>query len=109
MFLEDLQLMFDPVETALLQNYPNPFNPETWMPYRLAVDAAVSLAIYDTNGRLIREWHLGYQPAGHYVSPSKAVYWDGLNNAGEPVGSGLYFYLLRAGDVSAMRKMAILK
>ena len=108
-FLEQLLAALIPKETALLPNYPNPFNPETWIPYHLAHDADVKLTIYDTKGVLVRQLDLGHQPAGYYIARAKAAYWDGRNNLGEIVGSGIYFYQLSAGDFSAMRKMVILK
>ena len=98
-----------PAETALLRNYPNPFNPETWIPYQLAHSADVTLTIYDTQGALVRELDLGYQQAGYYTNRTRAAYWDGRNNLGEAVGSGVYFYHLQAGDYSAIQKMVILK
>ena len=98
-----------PAETRLLANYPNPFNPETWIPYRLAEDAFVTLTIYDLRGRVVRTLEVGHQVAAVYESRSKAVYWDGRNNVGEQVASGVYFYHLSAGDYSATRKMIILK
>ena len=98
-----------PVETALLPNYPNPFNPETWIPYRLAEDAFVTLSIYDGNGQIVRALDVGHQVAAIYERRSKAIYWDGRNEVGEPVASGVYFYHLSAGDYSATRKMLILK
>jgi parallel beta-helix repeat protein len=96
-------------KTTLLQNYPNPFNPETWIPYKLASDAAVRIAIYDINGALVRQLSLGYQKAGYYVDRLNAAYWDGRNASGEKVASGLYFYQLMAGDFRATRRMVILK
>ena len=98
-----------PDETRLYPNYPNPFNPETWIPYQLSEPAAVTLHIYATDGRLIRTLALGHQPAGMYQSKSRAVYWDGRNNLGEPVASGVYFYTLTVDDFTATRKMLILK
>ena len=98
-----------PQETALLANYPNPFNPETWIPYQLAAPAEVSLTIYDMNGGVVRRLEVGHQPAGMYQSRSRAVYWDGRNDRGESVASGLYFYTLRAGEFTATRKMLIRK
>ena len=98
-----------PAKTELLANYPNPFNPETWIPYRLAEDAFVSLTIYDGNGRLVRTLNVGHRIAAVYERRSKAIYWDGKNGLGEPVASGVYFYTLTAGDHSATRKMMILK
>ena len=98
-----------PTETALLFNYPNPFNPETWIPYRLAEDAFVSLTIYDQIGQVVRTLDVGHRIAAVYEDRSKAIYWDGRNGLGEQVVSGVYFYHLSAGDYSATRKMVILK
>ena len=108
--LENLIAYEIPAETELLRNYPNPFNPETWIPYRLAEDANVSLTIYDVNGELVRTIDMGHQSAAVYESRAKAIYWDGRNRFGEQVASGIYFYSLSAGDdFSATRKMVILK
>jgi flagellar hook assembly protein FlgD len=98
-----------PTKTRLLENYPNPFNPETWIPYQLAVDADVTITIYDVRGNAIRTLDLGHQPAGTYSGRSSAAYWDGRNDSGEAVASGLYFYTLSAGDFSATRKMLLRK
>jgi hypothetical protein len=107
--LEKLLAVSTPKETMLLPNYPNPFNPETWIPYQLAEPSAVTLRIYDVRGAVVRHLHLGHQPAGIYESRSRAVYWDGKNNLGEPVASGLYFYTLTAGEFTATRKLLIRK
>ena len=107
--LENLIAYEIPAETELLRNYPNPFNPETWIPYHLAEDADVSLTIYDTTGRLVRTIDVGHQAAAKYDTRTKAIYWDGRNQFGEQVASGLYFYSLIAGDFSATRRMVILK
>ena len=109
MVLEQLLAALTPTETELLVNYPNPFNPETWIPYRLAEDAFVTLTIYDQSGQVVRTIDVGHQTAAVYESRSKAVYWDGQNGVGEQVASGVYFYTLSAGDYSATRKMVILK
>ena len=98
-----------PAETALLPNYPNPFNPETWMPYQLAASAAVTVTIYAADGQVVHALLLGFQPAGTYHSKERAAYWDGRNGLGEPVASGLYFYTLTAGDMTATRRMLIRK
>ena len=98
-----------PTETVLLSNYPNPFNPETWIPYQLAEPAAVTLTIYTVNGGVVRWLSLGYQPAGIHQSRSRAAYWDGRNETGEVVASGIYFYTLSAGDFNSTRKMFIRK
>ena len=96
-----------PDETRLHPNYPNPSNPETWIPYQLASPENVTLTIYTVNGQLIRTLALGYQPAGIYQNRSRAVYWDGKNELGEKVASGVYFYTFTAGDFTATRKMLI--
>ena len=116
--LENLLKALTPKETALLPNYPNPFNPETWIPYQLAKPADVSISIYAADGKRIRVLVLGHQPVGIYESRSRAAYWDGKNELGEPVASGVYFYTLStestrdsvtAGDFTATRKMVIMK
>ena len=109
LFLEQLLAALTPKETALLPNYPNPFNPETWIPYQLSEDSQVSVSIYDTTGQLIRTLSLGFQSAGFYNSRGRAAYWNGRNELGESVASGLYFYTLTAGDFTATRKLLIRK
>ena len=103
------QVKVIPVETLLLTNYPNPFNPETWIPYQLAKPAKVTVTIHSADGRLVRTLALGHQPAGVYQRKGRAAYWDGKNERGEPVASGLYFYTLTADDFTATRKMLIVK
>ena len=98
-----------PKKTALLLNYPNPFNPETWIPYQLAEATDVTLTIHSLNGTLVRTLSLGHKTAGLYRSKSRAAYWDGKNEFGERVASGLYFYTLTAGKFSATGKMLIRK
>lgn len=98
-----------PQKTALLVNYPNPFNPETWIPYQLAEATDVPVTIHSMNGSLIRSLALGHHIAGVYRSQNRAAYWDGRNEFGEQVASGLYFYTLTAGNFSATGKMLIRK
>ena len=95
--------------TALLQNFPNPFNPETWIPYTLADDTEVNVRIYDVAGKLVRHLDVGYQRAGWYLGREKAAYWDGRDQLGESVSSGVYFYTLKADGFSDTRRMVILK
>ena len=109
LMLEQLLVMLTPKETALLPNYPNPFNPETWIPYQLSASAEVNISIYAADGKLVRTLDLGTQPVGVYESRSRAAYWDGRNELGESVASGLYFYTLTAGDFTATRRMLIRK
>jgi hypothetical protein len=111
------QLPFDsaiakekPEVTTVYQNYPNPFNPETWVPYQLSEDADVIIRIYDVKGHLVRALDLGHKSAGFYVAKEKAAYWNGRNDTGERISSGLYFYQLQAGKFrSSVTRMVILK
>ena len=98
-----------PKQTVLLQNYPNPFNPETWIPYHLSEAALVRLSIYDTTGQRIRTLSLGFQAAGFYQSWSRAAYWDGRNDLGEQVSSGVYFYQLSTPSEHQIKRMVIVK
>ena len=98
-----------PEATGLLPNYPNPFNPETWIPYQLAVPSNVTLHIYSVKGALVRTLAVGHQPAGTYHSRSRAAYWNGRNEQGEKVASGIYFYTLSSGEFSTTRKLLIRK
>ena len=93
----------------LLQNFPNPFNPETWIPFRLADETDVTIQIYTPNGKLVRSINPGKLAAGDYSSQKQAVHWDGHNDKGEKVSSGVYLYTIKAGDYSATRKMLIRK
>ncbi len=98
-----------PPRTRLLQNYPNPFNPETWIPYQLSEDGAVSIAIYDTTGKSVRVLPLGFQSAGFYNNRERAAYWDGRNAFGERVASGAYFYRLTTPSFHQTRRLVIIK
>lgn len=81
----------------------------------MAEDAFITLTIYNTTGQVVRTIEVGHQPAAVYESKDKAIYWNGRNNFGERVASGVYFYTLTAGEGTgatsyiATRKMLILK
>ena len=98
-----------PELSALLQNYPNPFNPETWIPYQLHEANEVVIRIHNVSGELVRELRLGYKSAGIYTSQDRSAYWDGRNEAGERVSSGVYFYNIQAGKYSSTMKMIVTK
>jgi hypothetical protein len=91
-------------EFALGQNIPNPFNPVTTINYYLPEEGAVVLAVYDVHGKRIRTLASGLESAGE-----KSVTWDGTNDAGLQVGSGIYFYRLHAGSETSVRKMLLMK
>ena len=96
-----------PDDTRLLLAYPNPTNPDVWIPYRLGSENQVTIRVYDVSGRMVRKLDLGRKPAGFYADKSKAAYWDGRNEAGEQVSSGIYFYNIQAGEYTATRKMIV--
>lgn len=94
---------------VLFQNYPNPFNPETWIPFQLAEPAEVTILIYDIRGKLVRKLYLGYRPEGLSFGKDRAAYWDGRDEAGEIVSSGVYFYTIKAGNFTDTRKMIVIR
>ena len=96
-------------KTALLPTYPNPFNPETWIPFDLAQESAVTIAVYDSAGQTVRRLELGDLPAGSYRAKGKAAYWDGRDALGAPVASGVYFVRIEAGGYTETRRMVLLK
>jgi hypothetical protein len=93
-----------PVASYLSQNYPNPFNPATTIRFGLTARATVSLRIYDAAGRLVRVLVGEPRDAGRYSED-----WDGRDNAGRSVASGVYFYRLQAGAFEQTRKMVLLR
>jgi hypothetical protein len=94
-----------PNQFALLQNYPNPFNPETYINFALPVASSVSLKIYNVAGQMVKTLVEGEQ----MVAGMHAVRWDGTNQTGEQVASGIYFYKMNAGDFQATKKMVVTK
>ena len=108
-WVESILAAMRPEKTELLANYPNPFNPETWIPFHLANSSDVTITIYDMRGTTVRSLELGHQQEGYYTSRNRAAYWDGRNDLGENVASGIYFYQLQADNLSLLRKMIVLK
>ena len=98
-----------PLATRLHANYPNPFNPETWIPYQLATDSDITIRIYDTSGRVVRMLFTGHQAAGYYLSRGEAAYWDGKNELGERVASGVYICELVTPMFKQTRRLVVLK
>jgi hypothetical protein len=94
-----------PQEFALLQNFPNPFNPNTRIAYDLPENTVVTLKIYNLLGKEVRTLvNKESQPAGR-----QTVLWDGRNNSGQLVSSGMFIYRIEAGSISQTRKMVMLK
>jgi M6 family metalloprotease-like protein len=95
-----------PLSYGLYANYPNPFNPSTQISFALKEGANVDLAVYDIKGRMIRTIL-----SGETVSAEKVIRttWDGKDETGKEVGSGVYFYRLKAGTKDYIRKMLLIK
>ena len=93
-----------PDDFRLEQNFPNPFNLSTTIDYYLPRASEVTLDIYDILGRKIKTLDEGSKKSGR-----QTAHWDGKNNDGNPVASGIYFYRLKAGDLSFTKKMQLLK
>ncbi|UCD37676.1 MAG: T9SS type A sorting domain-containing protein [Fidelibacterota bacterium] len=93
-----------PFEYALSPNYPNPFNTETTINYSIREDGRVSLKVYNLRGEEIRSLVQGYQPAALY-----SMIWDGKDNRGRDIPSGIYILRIRAGAFTKSIKMLLLK
>ena len=93
-----------PVQYSLSQNYPNPFNPTTKIQFGLPVAENVQIKIYDVLGREVRSLVHEQYDAGLY-----SVQWDGKNNNGVQVATGMYIYHLRAGQFVQSKKMLLMK
>ena len=112
-----LASLISPMETILYPNYPNPFNPETWLPFQLAQDAGVRIVIYNVEGSRVRQLDIGRCPAGLYLTKDRAAYWDGKNDQGEGLSSGIYYYQLletptsraNSSEITPVQTMILLK
>ncbi len=93
-----------PQKFWLMPNYPNPFNPRTTIDFRLPVNGTVELAIYGLDGRHVRTLVKRWLPAGRHT-----VQWDGRDDRGLPVSSGIYFYRLKSGKYSQTRRMVLIR
>ena len=102
--IEENHRSHSPGKFELQQNYPNPFNHSTVINYTLHQPTRLILKIYDSTGREIRTLVNEYQQKGE-----KSIIWDGLDNSGNPVSSGIYIYRIQAGNFKQSRKMTFLK
>ena len=98
-----------PSQTALGNAFPNAANPETWIPFQLSESGEVKIQIYNASGQLVKSLHLGYKDAGYYLNKEKAAFWDGKNDRGERVASGIYFYTMQTRNFTATGKVVVLK
>ncbi len=79
----------------------------TWIPYLLVEPAKVAIHIYSVSGQLVRTLKIGRRDSGEYVDKAKAAYWDGQNDSGEQMASGIYFYRIQANSFTETRKMEL--
>jgi len=93
-----------PTTFELDQNFPNPFNPETSIPYQLPEESRVRIMIYNTMGQIIRALIDETKEAGRHT-----VTWDGRNEQGLRVSSGVYFVRMKAGDYTKIQKMTLIQ
>ncbi len=93
-----------PNEISITQNYPNPFNPTTTIEYQIQKDDFVTIKIFDSIGRLVKYLVNEEKQSGEY-----SVIFDGKNDAGQKISSGVYFYQLQVGDFISNKKMILLK
>ncbi len=93
-----------PSSMALMPNYPNPFNPRTTIRYQIRVDANVRLAIYTLDGKLVKELANGARTSGFHTEE-----WDGRNDAGREMPSGVYLTQLFAGSYQGVQKMHLVR
>ncbi|NIT59452.1 MAG: T9SS type A sorting domain-containing protein, partial [Aliifodinibius sp.] len=93
-----------PKSFSLYPNYPNPFNPNTTIRYDLVKKSKVVFIIYNTLGQKVKTLINETQTAG-----SKSVIWDGTDNTGQSVSSGLFLYTLRVDDIQQSRKMLLIR
>jgi len=89
---------------ALLQNYPNPFNPSTTIEYQLPKTGNVEIKIFSVNGQLVKTLESTHQSSGTHT-----VVWDGKNNSGKSVASGLYVYQVAFENSVLAKKMLFIK
>ena len=93
-----------PTVSELQQNFPNPFNPSTTIPFTVAEHGPIELDVFDLLGRPVRSLVSGPVPAGDH-----AVIWDGSDESGSRVGSGVYLYRLRGHGVDHTRKLMLVE
>jgi hypothetical protein len=101
---EDEMQVLLPADFGISQNYPNPFNPQTVIEYALPRDSRVSIVVYNVLGQSVKVLKNEWEQAGY-----RSITWDGTNQKGEEVGSGIYFYKIQANDFVKTKKMVLLK
>lgn len=93
-----------PPRLTVLPNYPNPFNPETWIPFRLTTAEEVTVSLFDAAGHRVRRFALGVLPSGEHT-----LHWDGTNEMGEFLASGVYWIVFESGGERVLRRLLLSK
>jgi hypothetical protein len=93
-----------PATYQLANNYPNPFNPSTNIQYALPQSGQISLVLYNLLGQKVRTLVYGFMSAGYHE-----VIWDGRDDNGQSVQTGIYFYRLQTGTIALVKKMLLIK
>ena len=104
MYINEKLKNLKPKQFALHQNYPNPFNPTTTIKYDLPQDASTTITIYSILGQEVKTLVNGFEKAGF-----NNIVWDGTNDLGNKVATGVYIYKIRAGKFTSNKKMIMLK
>jgi hypothetical protein len=100
----DQKILTIPVYYILEQNFPNPFNSQTTISYKLKRSTQIELKVFNQLGQLIKVLSHGFQTSGLY-----SVMWDGKNETGNDVGSGIYYYRLKTDDYVLVKRMTLNK
>jgi flagellar hook assembly protein FlgD len=100
----EVKALFIPTEYALSQNYPNPFNPSTTFTYDVPEVSEVTITVYSLLGKEVRTLYSEQQMPGRYTET-----WDGTDNTGRKLASGVYFLRMQAGSYSKLRKMTLIR
>ncbi len=93
-----------PAQVALIGNYPNPFNPETTIKFQMGKAAPATIEIYNQKGQIVKSFDFAQAKAG-----VNNIVWNGLDNNGSSVSSGVYFFRLKSGSYSSTKKMVLMK
>jgi len=94
----------EPIKTGLVSNYPNPFNPSTTIAFEMAREGQVCIEVFNIKGQKVKTLLNGVRSAG-----SHTVVWNGCDDSGMAVSSGVYFYRLNADRFVATKKMILVK
>ena len=100
----EIDKSFSPEKFILRNNFPNPFNPVTIIKYELLFDTYMELTIYDAQGRTVKNLINEKRYSG-----KSSIQWNAKDNYGQTVPSGIYFFVMKAGDFQKTNKMMLIK